>query len=483
MTPIRVTCVFCCFMADLTTIERQRLSTESVAGGTGLYSRSSLRALPWAFDDLGSTFGDDIYQRMLIDPQVCAVVNTLRAAIIEEGVRLESPLSDSSADGYDLAREIDGFCESVLADLQIPLDDVLWDLLSAIALGSRAAEQVYQDQPATAYALPGTSPISRTQQLLVLSALKPKPRRATAFVVDAYMNVHGLVAQQAGQGYGATLGGLWAVDGSAPNVMPRDRFAILSFRPENGDPRGVSILRPAYTPWWNKQQAIQDFLKYLAQFASPSLYAVASEDATKSGVSVTAADGSITIEPAVTVLLDTLLAFQNGTAAAFPYGTLLQVLESSGEGQPFHNAFTWCDSQITIAVLHQTRATMEAEHGSRADSQTGQDILDTIVRQAKRSVATMLRRDVLTPLISYNYGSEAARTLTPNVSLGSVEQQDFAAFATAIAALAKSGYLDPSQYAGVDEKLGLPPRTEGETASSVPEPVPDDSEESADESV
>jgi hypothetical protein len=303
--------------------------------------------------------------------------------------------------------------------------------------------------------------------------------------VDGYMNVYGLVAQPLGQGYGAMLGGLWAVGQPMPNLLARDRFAVLSFRPENGDPRGTTILRPAYGPWFDKQQAIQDFLKYLAQFASPSIYATASENDTKNGINVQNNDGTLTNTPAVSVLLDTLLAFQNGTAAAFPYGTLLKVLESSGEGQPFHNAFTWCDQQITTAVLHQTRATMEAQHGSRADSETGQDILGTIQRQAKRAVATMIKRDVLTPLVSYNYGPDVARALTPKVSLGSVEQHDFAAYATAIAALAKSGYLDASQYAGIDEKLNLPPRAEAADAGPATDPavIAENEEDDADEPI
>jgi hypothetical protein len=70
----------------------------------------------------------------------------------------------------------------------------------------------------------------------------------------------------------------------------------------------------------------------------------------------------------------------------------------------------------------------------------------------------MLRRDILRPLVAYNYGPDAARMLTPMVSLGGVEKQDWSAKAMAIAALTKAGYLDPSQYAAIDKELNLPPR-------------------------
>lgn len=461
-------------MTELLTPARQRtaLTTEYVAGGVGIWARDGLRSLPSAFDDLSNDFGADIYERMLLDPQVIAVVNILRAAIIEEGVRLACPVTDDAADGYALGQEIKVFCESVLADLQIPIDDVLWDLLKAIALGSRAAEQVYQHKQATTYALPGTAPVSRTRQLLVLSALKPKPQGATSFVVDAHMNVQGLLGQQPGQGMTLGMGSLTVASArQLPNLFDRRKFAVFSFRPENADPRGSTVLRPAYTPWWVKQQLWPELLKYLAQFASPSIYAIASEAASKMGITVTNEDGSKTTRSAASVLLDTLLAFRNGTAAAFDYGTILQALETVGDGEPFYRAFTQCDEQITIAVLHQTLATREARHQSRASSEVHQDTLDTIQRQAKRGVCTMVYRDILRPLVEYNYGQRAAQQLTPHCSLGSVEQQDFAGDATAIGVLARSGYLHPSQYPGIDERLGLPVREQ----STEPEPEPTDS--------
>ncbi len=441
-------------MTDSTTTDRPILATEYAVAATGLWSRTAWRTLPWAFDDITQDFGDDLYERMLLDPQVVAVLNILRAAIIEEGVRLDSAVKDEAADGYALANEIEEFCEGVLGDLMLSIDDVLWDLLSAIAFGSRMAEQVYRDVPATSVALPGTSPISRTQSMLILSALKPKPRRSVAFVVDAFMNVQKIQAQLPGLGW-MGLGAWDAASAEAwPGIIDRRKFAVLSFRPENSDPRGASAFRPAYWPWFAKQQVWQELIKYLATFASPSVYAIASEAASKSGVK--AADG--TLKSAPQVLLETLQEFRNSSAAAFDYGTLLGTLEVQNEGAPFRDALALCDQQITMSVLNQTLATLEAKYQARASSETHQDTLDTLQRQAKRSVCRMLHRDVLMPLVEYNYGQEAAKRLTPSVSLGEVEQHDFAAMANAIAALAKAGYLDPSQFAGIDTELGLPPR-------------------------
>jgi uncharacterized protein DUF935 len=424
----------------------------------GLTQRG-LRGLPWAFDDLTREFDDALYERMLYDPQVMACLNVLRSAVIEEGVRCECAVEDADDDGYELAHEIAAFCESVLADLPIGMDDVLWDMLGAVATGSRVAEKVWDLRPATTYALPGTSPISRTPDLLVLSALKPRPRRSTAFVVDPYMNVVGLIARtDALQSISMSV----VADNvsQVPNLFPREKFAVLSFRPQNGDPRGTSALRQAYSPWWAKMQIWPEFLRYLAQFASASVYAVASEQATKNGIPVLQTDGSTLIKPATEVLRDALLDYKNGTALAVPYGTLLGALQAVGNGEAFHNGFTFADEQITIAILHQTLATREGQHQARAASEEHANTLETLQHQLKRTVAQMVRRDILCPLVEYNYGPDVARQLTPTCSLGAVEQQDFSKVATAISLLARAGYLDPSQFAGIDVMLSLPERAE-----------------------
>jgi hypothetical protein len=427
---------------------------EYVAGGDSWWMRSRNTSLPFPFDDLTEDFGDDLYDRMYLDPQCAAVLNVLRAGVIEEGVQLSPPEAVAAADvdGHDLAKEIAAFCRSVLEDLETPLDDVLWDMLAALRNGSRVAEQVYSEEQL------------QRRERLVLRALKVKPHRATAFVVDPFMNVVGLQVLQPARPT--------EDEGAAKPrnpVIDRSKFAVLSFRPENGDPRGRSIYRPAYTPWWAKMQVWPEFLKYLARFASPSIYGTVGEKAQE--VVIKNADGTTTKKSAVEVLFEALLAFRNGSAGAFPYGTLLNVLEATGDGAPFLNAFTRADQQITVGVLHQSRATLEAEHGSRADSESGQDVLDTIVRQIKRSVCRMLRLDVLRPMVAYTYGEEAAASLTPVPSLGSVERRDVAKMATAIAAMAKQGLIFPSQLPGIYAQLNLPVPVVGEAPVGAPKPA------------
>ncbi len=417
--------------ANGTPVEPQR---EYVSAGGGVWTAiaRTARRLPWHLDDVTRDFGDDLYDRMLLDPQVAAAINVMKAAILEDGAHIVAWLHDESDPQFQQAQELFTFCEDVLENLDTPLDDVLWNLLDAIATGNRVAEQVYEQRGAQ----------------LVLRALKVKPRRSTAFVVDSYNNVLGLLGAIPGAPMAA--GSLVVDPGQADNILPRDKFAVLTFRPKDHDPRGTSILRPAYNPWWLKMQTWPEYLKYLAQFASKSLIGTLPEGArSPTGVAESPAE----------LMGQQLENFQNGSWTVIPNGAKIDMIGSDGEGGAFRRAFEMYDRQIVTAIINQTLTTMEGVHQSRAAASVHQDVFDTLIRQAKKSVERMLRRDVLMNLVRYNFG-DAAVPLTPYVTLGYIEQQDKGAM---IGAYAQGGYqFDPSQYPAIDEEIGVPPRNVAE---------------------
>lgn len=426
------------------------LTKEYAAGGPG-HGVGFLRTLALSIDDITADFGDDLYQRMLCDARVASEVDSLRAAIIEDGLQLAPAVADEGADGYALAKAIHAAAERTLDDLETPLDDVLWDMLKAVALGNRIAEECYEYGDID----------GRTG--LVLTALRVKPRRMVAFVTDAYMRLVGILATPPG---GASLAYAGAISPQSPppTLLPRGKFAVLSFRPEDNDPRGTSVLRPAYTPWSLKLQALREHVKFLARFASPAVIGILSPSARDKRVL-----DPVTNEPtdevirAVDALLASLLEFHNGSALVVQAGTEIKELYSTGEGRAFLNAFGEYNRDIALAISGQTLASSEGEHNARAAAQVHQDTRNTRVRQAKKAVARMMRRDVLQQWAVANWG-EAARALTPLVTLGSVEEEDMTPRWNAAAALNRASYLTPSQKAALDPQIGLPQRTPEEVA-------------------
>lgn len=445
---------------------------EYVAGGfLPWYTayQTGLASLPLPIDALTADLGDDTYERMMTDPQVNAVLGVLKTAILEDGPTLRPAIDDADQDGYEQSKMLVDLCERQIDNLEVSLNDVLYDMLSAIAIGYRVAEEVYDlDSTYT----------GRTE--IVLRRLNVKPRQNVAFVTDVYGNVVGILPAQPGQPltHGAILS-----DSDRARILPRSKFAILSFRPKDNDPRGQSVLRTAYNPWWSKQTLWPEYLRYLAQFASPSLDGECAPVPPGGDGLVPIYDSNGyptgTYQTAEEAYLQRLLLFRNGTAIARPSGSKLNVLWAQGDGKAFLNAFELFDKQIAKAILYQTLATEEASYGTRSQGSIHETILGTQIRQIKQSVARMLYRDVLQQIVIAN-GTPQDRTLTPYPSLGEAETQDLPSLWNAVAALRRANYLDPSQYPDLDAMLNLPPRAMREDQSDPETATPD--EDTADES-
>lgn len=239
-------------------------------------------------------------------------------------------------------------------------------------------------------------------------------------------------------------------DQSGAPVLPLEKFLILRFGSKNGDPRGVSLLRAAYNPWWLKQQTWPQMLKFLSQFAGPSLIGYTPENSAMLGT-----DGGQTPEE---VMLNALRQFQNGSIVVLRGGAKVEAIQSPGEGQAFLSAIELYNREITHAILKQTRATMEAQHGSRADSETGEGILENLVTWIQGCVERAVRNQIVRPLVRMNFGMDAP---VPRLSLRAPGKPGFVGAAEAVAKLASSGYLDESQKHELDILLGLPNRQSG----------------------
>jgi hypothetical protein len=419
-------------------VQLRAVAVDEYVANTRYLAGNVLRTLPHAIDDLTAEFADDIYERMQRDAEVAAIVRLLKSAILSEGVSLASPVADEAETDFARAQEVLDFCTDVLANLLTPMEDALRNMLDALTVGSKVAEQVY--------ALDGAQ--------LRLVALKVKPRRSTAFLVDPFNNVIGLLGQRPGQATGVIPSAVYGEPKNISNILPREKFAILTNDPQDSDPRGRSVLRPAYGAWNSKVQAWLSYQRYLAQFATPSLVATVGENAE----SVTAvSDGVMTTLTAQEYMAAAVAGFQNGSYVVLPFGATLDAIQpqAGAGGDVYLKAFEFFNSEMTKAVLVQALAINEGKHASRAQAAVHQDVLGVIIVEYKQWVCRMVRRDILTPLVRYNFAN--ADHLIPMPSLGEVEPQDVSAMLTALGSV---GYtLSPSQLPETDALAGMPARS------------------------
>jgi len=149
--------------------------------------------------------------------------------------------------------------------------------------------------------------------------------------------------------------------------------------------------------------------------------------------------------------------YRNGAWIVIPAGAKVDPLQVQGEGAPFIQAFDHLNREMVLAILLQTLATLEAQFGTRAQSQTHQDILGLLAALLRTWVEEFIERDILAPLVEYNYGPDCLH-LVPKVTFGDTGEEDLAGLLTALAGL---GYkLDPATFREVDVRTGLPVRSQ-----------------------
>jgi Protein of unknown function (DUF935) len=447
----------------------EQLRQEYVAGGIpGWYGENRAVSLTAAADELQAAFGLDLYERMLLDPQIAADVTVLWAAIIEDGFTFGAAVTDANDPQYALATAIRDEAAAMYDTL--PTDNLLYDQLSALWNGYSVAEIVYDTRRGTA-----------GRSLLNVTAIKVKPPQNVAFVVDAYQNVLGLLALLPGQG--RLLGAGMPLDQvTVSSLLPREKFCILTHHPRYGDPRGTSLLQPVFGPWNDKVQLAPEYRKYLSQFAGPSLIGTAppgAQDALlvdQNGVPLRDENGNPIRVTAQKAMYDALLNFRNGTVTVLPDGAAVQPVNMQGDGSAFLAAFARADLQITKAILTQVLTTEEAQFQTRAATTVHQDVQDTLVRQGKRFVQRAHYWDVLVPWVKLNWG-EPYLHLTPHPSLGTVEQHDMTPTMNAIANMRRAGYFySQAQLQQIDRMLNIAERdlaTPGDLGGGpAPQPAP-----------
>jgi len=406
---------------------------EVVSGGSGFGLTSLANTVQLLYrnnDEAQRRFGDRVYDFMSRDPIAGGSVNVLKYSTLANELtvtpRVSAPpgrkpddpdLVDRCARAADRAR----WC---LERLETPLNITRFEMMDYLKYGSSLAEIVWEIQPDGPYA-----------GQLVPKAIKPKARTAWMFAVDAYYNVHGIVAAAP-----STIG--W-------QLLPREKFIINTWGGRGGDPRGTSIYSMATESWNFRVQLPAEHFKFCKRFGSPVPVGTLGPEASlydQAGVEITPEANFLT----------SVLGIQNGKGMVKPSGYELELLEPKSKGEVFTAALDYYRREMILGILLQARVTMEAANGSKADSETSENVLDNIIGFIRGQDCRSIEWQLLYRISLYNDGKQAADETTPRLDGGKVSKQDVAAMLTSLASL---GYkLDASQFPQLDQDHNLPVR-------------------------
>jgi len=431
-------------------------------------TKAYLRRLPSAIDDLSRELGNDVYERMYNDATVSASCESQIAQSLSRGMRLKPRYSQrghelfkQSMEAYDLvSRALECYHGGHDEYLCNNLTEVLEDMSRAMKkFGNSASEITWEVYKGKYPKLRGKMhPKS-------INVLGPE---SYAYVVDAYKRVPAIAvysgrAKTGGGGvdYYSQMGTLGSMEMDATTMptgweaVPISKFMCMRTGSKTGDPRGVSSLRAAFNPWLLKIQLMPEFLKFLRQFAGPSIVGLTPENAPLGPIDSDTGKR----KPAREMLYEALLDFENGSVLAADFGTEINVIQASNDGQAFVSAISMLDHQIVKAISY-TVLTEAMNHQTRAASSTGKDISDMPVQMLKNRICAMVQGQLFGRIVYYNMGPEMARLVTPIATLGNLAPEDRNA---SVQSWAAAGWqVAPSQFEQISNDLEIDPASEEE---------------------
>jgi hypothetical protein len=412
--------------------------SETISGGPGFGLAplpKTLTMLVRSHDEAQRRYGSRVYEFMLRHPYVRSALDLLVYASLANEFQVVPAVKhergkpapdDASA---ELSQEIADLLTYSLNRLETPIIPTMFDLSeTALGYGSSLGEIVWE-----------VVETGRWAGKLVPKAVKPKARDAWNFVVDRFMNVKGIIAS-----YPGLLE--W-------QLLPVEKFLIMTWAStgKGGDPRGTSMLDAVAEDWNFAVQLPKERFRFLQRFGSPTPIGKIGNTAVSRPV--LNPDGTLAADQRPEVqFLQSLINYRNGQCMVIGSDDDVTLLEPKGNGEAFGLAENDCRRNILQGILLQARATMEAEHGSKADNEGASDVLGNIVRYIRRWICRPIEWTLLYQTVLYNYGPEVAAEHTGRIDGGTIEHQHLAALLTALASVGYS--LDPSQFADIDAGIG-----------------------------
>lgn len=430
----------------------QAISTVS----PGVYLGGAL--LPASADDLTAAQGLHVYKRMESESAIASSDFILRALTLEcgwkTGTAVEEPQDKKSRKredvqarkDYEQAEKIRLYIQRMLDRLETPFEDILYTSLEAWLDGHKLFEKVrviITDDDGS--------------RIAAVIDIKPKPRTGYQFAVTRNMDVVGVVPTRNGGALFWDFPNKATADEKDKLVPPEDVIVVTS-RGVDGDPRGQAAKRAAYDPWLRKQEAKPQQVKHATLFGSvrQSIEIPLSE-------SIDKVPNELTIDGQKIGIVDYMMksvmpALISSGIVTLPQGWTLKTHNPAGEGEVFERIFDRCDREMIQAILTVTRATTEAQHGSKADSQTAEGMLAGLVNWLRQLLCAAFEKWLFKPEVALQFGEEAARKFTPKLLMEVTDEEDIPGLLMAVARSYEAGTTTPEQLPYWDRVLGQPER-------------------------
>ena len=231
--------------------------------------------------------------------------------------------------------------------------------------------------------------------------------------------------------------------------LPKNKFIVHKYKARSGHPSRAGVLRVVAWMYLFKNYTLKDWVAFCEVFGMPlrlgKYQPGASEDDKRA-------------------LMQALVAIGADAAGIFPDGTAIEFVntEKTSSTDLYERLARYCDEQVSKAILGQT-LTSDSGGGSYAQSKTHNDVRHDLTVADCKAIAATLRRDLIRPLVLYNFGEDKR---IPYLRFDAEESEDLTQTATVIGTLIReAGLKVPTSY--IYKKFSIP-KPEGDEEVATP---------------
>ena len=173
--------------------------------------------------------------------------------------------------------------------------------------------------------------------------------------------------------------------------LPKNKFAVHKYNAKSGHTSRAGVLRIITWMYLFKNYTIKDWVAFCEAYGMPiriGKYDPGASEADKQE------------------LLEAIVKIGSDAAGIIPDTTMIEFKEANktSSADTYERLARYCDEQVSKAVLGQT-LTSDSGGGSYAQSKTHDEVRHDLTVADAKALAVTIRRDIIRPLVEYNFGT------------------------------------------------------------------------------
>ena len=380
-------------------------------------------------DQLISQQGYDVIENMLTMAACNAPYNIKRQAVLMNGWKVHSAITDVKDPNFVKADEYAKFVTWVLQNIissttrnKQSFRQVLLELLRATWDGFHVSELVWRKIKSGKYS-----------GKVGLTYVASKPAKEIGFNLDPHtLEAIDIMPYTPLEGYSSLEPGRASV--------PTEKVLLYTYHPQHGLPYGVGDARACYKHWWILDSLIAFWSMAMERWGSPVLV-------------VKYPAGNTTAMQLAQQAVDNI---RQGSAPIFPDNVSYELVNITADVlKAFKDCAEWHIGQIALNILGNSLTTSEGERfGSGALGKVHQGTQQYGIGAVQKDLEEVVNNQLIFRLMKYNYGEDQC-DLAPRFCLEDVKPSDVLGLAQAFQLLVKIGNV-PNRSSVIRDTMGLP---------------------------